>query len=1285
MTEPPTKAYTAANRNRNALDDRLRAIIARVRWVSRGVRTGAAIWPVPAAIAAALLIDATSPLPAALRAAIAILIIALALRVILGLIPARAARRMTALRAARLAEDRAHISHNTLINALQLRTLAATSDTPATVQSELARRAVAQGDERARSLPLKGMIDTAPLRRTWAWSLAALAAFAVFWLASPRLFAMGMPRLIQPFADHPPYSPTDFDISWEPSPALAGDALTIRAHLSRTLPRSLELVAVDEQGRPLDRSPMTAQIDPAAATDTRPANYTAIVRDLRAPFRFFLQGDTGRSRTITVAPEMRPRILAAELRVTPPAYTNLPEIAHTGLNPTADRDPIPVLLGSTITFRARTTVELESVNQPGSAATAGASVSGRDAVQQTRFDSPGRRTLTLQPVAVGGLTSHDTAAADILIVEDRPPSIRIERPVAEGEIFVLQGAAFPIEAVATDDVALSRLILRHTRTRQGDEQAPVERAFPIAPDHARSAAASATITTTDLGAAAGDAIALSFIATDNRAPEFGGPQSTTSATITVRVLSREDFARQFAEQLTAQDITRPYEQLARAADDLDDRAQDLRAQARELSRDVDRLSPGDPLPEPLQRSARDLQQRLEQFARQRDALADEVRRRLEAPDAVEFDRQMREPLERLLDRLEAMQTPDLPQLGEQSPPEGGNPESQQQQQQQEQTQSDQPPGENPQSPQSPGEQSQPPDAQQLDRAQVGQWLDKVEQATEQDAQQAALAADETQLDLTRPARALELADQLQRTLEQVDDAARRQRMLADRLATLADTDDTAREELAAAQESIQSQINQAIRDLRTLGDRAAHELGSSESPTALARAILDQRAKVQQSIDDITAATAQLPEGLAGESIRALIDNSANLVMDEVYRQTLPVTDELAKLSAMPARDDDPAAASLAPAIDAVREALQILEQVEQYLDEARDAYEQSGGGTVALRNLSEALVITALAASPDLTGASSTDADILSAIEEARLRIHRLRATLRQAELGMTPLLPTMGASAQSLAESVVYSDAPDAMESAASALRANDLTLAAEQAREAAEALEALYQDPGQSQPGESGQPDIDQELQLRKPSDSQSQSGTSQSSSSSQQQPGDTPGQQPTDGHSMSNAQQPSTLDQLAQNRAQQKDDPSQQSQNSNNADPNEPPAPMGGAGGNGSSGGGQPGQPSSPGDISQEAEEGQRQRSRFFNEMLYQESELPPELIDGAITEGLPGNHINRAPGARAGDASASSPAIPRGLDAPGAAAFIHVPDAYKDVVAAYFERIARESQPHRDTP
>ncbi|MEZ6211124.1 MAG: hypothetical protein R3B46_07765 [Phycisphaerales bacterium] len=1114
MTREEPTTTGSGWKNRGILDERLRDVIARARWASRGRRTGAAVWPVPVAIIAALLIDASLALPSILRAGIAVAILALALRVLLALIPSRDSRRMNALRAARITEERAHITHNALINAVQLRALAANAD--ATMPAELARRAVAQGDQRAASLSLAGLIDTAPIKRAWGWSLLALALFAIAWLSAPRLFAMGIPRLTEPFADHPPFTRTNFDISWEPQRPLAADAITIRVALTGPLPDALDFIALDDHHNPIDRAPMTPQFARTdASTSSKPSDYTFILRDLRAPARFFVQGSTGRSRIITITPEMRPRIESAQLRITPPAYTDLPEVAHTGASLTADRSPIPVLVGSTITFTVNTTIDLESVNQPDTSVTAGASVSSRTAIQQTRFDSPGQRDLTLQPVAVGGLVCDEIATARILVVEDQPPAIRIDQPTSateNTEIFVLEGASFPLVALATDDVALTRFTLHRTLTRNNDQSLPVDLEFAVDP-RTRAAEARTTLSTADLGAIAGDSVTLSLSATDNRAPEFGAPQTTTSPTITVRVMNREDFARRFAEELAAQDITRPYDQLARAAEALDQRAQDLRAEARELSRDLDRLPADQQLPEPLARAARALQQRIDQFNDQRQSLADEVQRRLDAPDAVDFDAQMRQPLERLRDRLDAMQTPSLPRLDEPQPNNNNN--------------GDQDNAEQPSDPNASNNTPSP----QLDRARVGQWLDKAEQATEQSAQQSALAADEAALDITRPARALELADQLQRTLEQVDDAARRQRMLADRLATLTELDETAADELATSQESIQAQLEQSIRDLRKLGDRAEHELGSTESPSQLARAILDERAKVQQAIDDITAATSNLPAGIGAQSIRQLIDKSANLVLDEVYRQTLPITDALSTIDAMPARDDDPAAEILTPTIEDIRRALEILDQIEQYLDEARDAHAENGGSTVALHSLPHALAIITLAASP-----THHRRPQLRHQRRHRSRTLPHRApphSLRQVELGLSPLLPTMGAPRRSprRGHRLLRSCPPPwSPQHPPSRIRPHRRHRARHRSRR------------GGSKPSTKTPANRSPANPASRTSISNSNSASPPISSnpprsplppSSQQQSDQ---QSPTDGQSMSSGQRPSTLEQLAQNRQQ-----------------------------------------------------------------------------------------------------------------------------------------------------
>ncbi len=1269
--KPYTNPTATGVRGGGALDGRVRSVISRARWASRGERTGAAAWPVAAALLAALVIDASMPLPAVVRAGVGVLLLLMTARVILGLIPARAVRRMKAERAARLIEERAGVAGNALINALQLRRVLAG---PAgaggdEVTRELSRRVVARGDEQARGITVKGVVDVRGVKRAWGVSLIVAAVVGAVWLASPRLFAMGLPRIADPFGDHPPFTMTDFQASWEPARVLAGDDVTVRVTLNRkvgAVATMLDFVAVDERGRAIDRSAMSAQA--GTVEDARTGEFTAIIRDVRAPARFRVEGKgAGVSRVWTIEPEMRPRIESVELRVRPPAYTGLDEVVHTGVSLGEDREAIGVLVGSTVVLRVLTTMELQSVEQPGASVTAGAGVSGREAFQELRFDAPGERTLAIRPVGVGGLACDDSATARLRVIEDAPPSVVIEEPARAGEVFVLAGAAAPMAGVATDDVAVTSLDLRWRLIRS--EATAGDGSLSWTSGLGRSAEGRVSRSTTDFGASAGDRIEVWFEARDARAPEFGGPQRGVSETVTIRVLDREEFARRFAEELTAESITRPYEELARAAERLDERAQDLRAEARELARDMDRLGADEALPEAMERSARALERRAESFGDERDALADEIRRRLDLPDAVEFDQQMREPLERLLERLEAMETPQTPGLAkEPSDDDGAQEESGEQPTDPQDAGEESPQGDQPES--DPGAQSQ-----QLDRARVGEWLEKLNEALEEDAPRAALAADEAGLDIQRPAAALELADQLQRTLEQVDDAARKQRLLADRLATMTEGDETAREELAARQEAIQAQIEQSVRDLRTLGDRAAHELGSRESPSALARSILDERTKVQGAIDAVGDAAVRLPSDLAGDSTRALIQKSAELVMDEVYRQTAPIADGLSTLDAMPARDDEPGAEKLTPIVEEIRRALEVLEQIEAYLEEAGESYEETGGGSVALRSVLDVIWIAVIGAAPVELSADA-DAAVRAALDEARMRIQRLRATLRQAETGLTPLLPKMGQSAIDLAESVVLSDAPSMMEGAASMLRNGDLTGAAERALAAAEALESLYQDPGQGEPGEPSPQDMDQEMSLRKPGDPQNSEQSSGASGSSSGQ---------SDGRSMGGGGKPNTLDQLSQNRRrepggeqageQSGDQPGQQPGGEAQSGESPGGSPGNAEGGQGNRGAGSP---AAPGGEAQRADDGTRERSRFFNQMLYEESTETVREVDGEVAQGVGGPSAGGSPSGRQDGQEGGGVSIPRGLTGAEAAAFVHVPPAYKDVVSAYFERIAREA-------
>ncbi|MEC9373085.1 MAG: hypothetical protein VYC34_04540, partial [Planctomycetota bacterium] len=254
-------------------------------------------------------------------------------------------------RIARAFERRTGAIDNALINALQLSPAASTADA---LPRALAERAIDRAERRLDETPPTSAIDPAPLKRSGALFTISTLAVAIIFLTVPRLPAFAAPRLLEPFGGHPPFTWTDFSITIDPAQPIIGDDARITVDLDGRIPTALGFIA--ESADPTARRawPMTA------ASETR---YTTLLRNLRDPIRFHVAGDTGRSRTITIDPIAQPRVQRAALRLTPPAYTNLPPRELDLRSPFAT--PHTVLLGTRAELTITSTLPIADLEHTG--------------------------------------------------------------------------------------------------------------------------------------------------------------------------------------------------------------------------------------------------------------------------------------------------------------------------------------------------------------------------------------------------------------------------------------------------------------------------------------------------------------------------------------------------------------------------------------------------------------------------------------------------------------------------------------------------------------------------------------------------------------------------------------------------------------------------------------------------------------------------------------------------------------------------------------------------------
>ena len=263
--------------------------------LQRGLRSG---WLWAGLCLGTLLFDAmVLPLAAGVRAGVLILLILLTgVAIVHTLVLPRHERRRGPGHEAWRLEHWFNLRRNPLLNGLGLAGTARDSDDP--LAKALATRSVRRGQDTAAAIRPSEATDRTPAKREMRWVLLVAAAWLLILIVQSRLVGGGMMRLLMPFADHPPFSLTQFDVTHEPTQPKVGQDVTVTAVLTGSQPADgrAELVS----GDPADPTKM---LDRWVMRKGGDGSHRWTLRRLTEPTTLYVRTADGRSRRFTITPE----------------------------------------------------------------------------------------------------------------------------------------------------------------------------------------------------------------------------------------------------------------------------------------------------------------------------------------------------------------------------------------------------------------------------------------------------------------------------------------------------------------------------------------------------------------------------------------------------------------------------------------------------------------------------------------------------------------------------------------------------------------------------------------------------------------------------------------------------------------------------------------------------------------------------------------------------------------------------------------------------------------------
>jgi hypothetical protein len=452
---------------------------------------------------------------------------------------------------ARILEARHPRLGSRLINILQLR--AQTEDsTLAPLTRELAGMAIAGYAEELRDEPIEQLARTDQVRAEAKHTVLGLICFTVLLAALFDITRTEVPRFLDPFGDHPPYSFTRLEIA---SPAMDGvkviynDNLLVTAKSSGHRPGELYL-SWFPAGRP-DQAVTLPMFDRGEH------GFTQQIENIKSDIVIFVhtknQHAVSRQRHVSVI--LTPRLDKAWVKISPPAYTQLAPVEK----PFGFKN-LKALEGSKVEFRL-------SSNRP--LASGHLTVATEDASEEINLAPAGEKHVAGGLVAkkpaqlkfslldVDGNPSQETWQAALTVTHDLPPDVQITNPSSDS-FAAMDYKAQPV-VEASDDYGLATLRI-HTG-RNGVYGEPRTIKYDRITLHAREEVV-LDFKTMDLKS--GDKISLFAEAIDN-APE---PHIARSKTVTFTVITAEEYNDFLRERADVGDLEAKYSKLVNEFQDL---------------------------------------------------------------------------------------------------------------------------------------------------------------------------------------------------------------------------------------------------------------------------------------------------------------------------------------------------------------------------------------------------------------------------------------------------------------------------------------------------------------------------------------------------------------------------------------------------------------------------------------------------------------------------------------------------------------------------------------------
>lgn len=547
------------------------------------------------------------------------------------------------MRTARAVEEAMGLKQDELSTAISL-SQGVGAGMEATSQS-LRDEAIRRGDALAGKVGALSLSQNGRVKSALWWLLAIVGLLVLSLVMWPGVWNAVVPRVLMPWADLPPYTSLDFQVTSNPDPLYVGKALTIEAVIGQGDDDSAGEAWVVFKRTDGTREKVNMFRRVSGETDDVYRHFMSL-SGIAEPgvHDYYIETPGGRSgwHRLDVLPT--PLFEKVTATLTYPAYTSWsPSVVQLSGR---QQPTIKALVATTVLIQATSNVQLR-----------GGEVTIYDAAGQVRqtvsmspggqadaitaegsfvIESDGRFEMVL--IGMDGSRSDQPFAGELEAVADREPLVEIVEP--EPILLAVEGWDVDVLARARDDVGIDTMSLHYSINDAWASPVAMEQEIQKNGMNGKT-----TLSLKDLGAKPGDTVRYYVSATDKVNTQRSDPGRVGESSMhVIRIISREEYDDMARSQYRADDLAQEWAAFEAALDMLEKQREQLLKQMQELQEQIETQG-GEPTTEQRE-SMQQLSEQFESYRRDALELAEQMRERSEQNQLYEFEKQYKDMLRR---------------------------------------------------------------------------------------------------------------------------------------------------------------------------------------------------------------------------------------------------------------------------------------------------------------------------------------------------------------------------------------------------------------------------------------------------------------------------------------------------------------------------------------------------------------------------------------------------------------------------------------------------------------